>query len=98
MPVLLMKEVNELMDKTVNVKIPLPLLRQTIELLECWDVSASDTVFQHDFDNVYFALLKKRESLELRHAYAKIIYAKNEEARHAARMHYLAQKRFNDDF
>jgi hypothetical protein len=86
------------MSKTVNVKIPLPLLKQTIDLLDYWDMSDYDPAIRNDFDNVYFALVKKRESLELRDAYAKIIYAENEEARHAARMRYLTQKRFNNDF
>jgi phosphotransacetylase len=47
---------------------------------------------------VYYALLKKRQSLELRDAYAKIVFAENEDERHTARMHYLQQKRLDDDF
>jgi len=85
------------MSKPTNVKIPLPLLSQTIDLLEHWDMTGCDPTLQHDFDIVYFAFLKKRQSLELHDAYAKIIYADNEDARFHARMQYLQQKRFIDD-
>ena len=79
-----------------NVKIPLTLLSQIISLLEHWDLDCYDPSIRHDFDAVYFSLLKKRESLELRDAYAKIVYAEDEDVRHAARMQYLQQKRFFD--
>ena len=81
-----------------TVKIPLPLLSQTIALLEHLDVSAYDPAIQYDYDNVYMAFLKKRQSLELREAYSKIIFAQNEDARFEARMRYIQQKRENDDF
>lgn len=42
--------------------------------------------------------MKKRQNLELRDAYAEIVFAKDEDARHAARMHYLQQKRAIGDF
>jgi len=81
-----------------DVKIPLALLSQTIALLGHWNVRAYDPAIQYDYDNVYMALLKKQQSLELRQAYAKIIFAENEDARFQARMRYLQQKRANDDF
>ena len=81
-----------------TVKIPLPLLSQTIYLLEHIDVSKYDCAIQCDFDNVYMAFLKKRQSLELREAYDKIVYAENDDARFNARMNYLQQKRVVDDF
>ena len=79
------------MDK--NVKIPLPLLARTIDLLEQLDVSNYDYAIQYDFDCVYMAFLKKRQSLELREAYSKIIFAEDEDTRFEARMRYLQQKR-----
>ena len=79
------------MDK--NVKIPLPLLSRTINLLEHLDVSNYDYAIQYDFDSVYMAFLKKRQSLELREAYSKIVFAKDEDTRFEARMRYLQQKR-----
>jgi len=87
------------MSKPENVKIPLSLLSRTIDLLENWNLADYDPSVQCDYDGVYFALLKKRQTLELRDAYAKIVYAENEDARHNARMNYLQQKRYlNDDF
>ena len=76
-----------------NVKIPLPLLSQAIELLEHWNLDGYDSAILCDYDIVYMALLKKRQSLELRQAYSKIIFAEDEDARFEARMHYLQQKR-----
>jgi len=87
-----------MMGRPDNVKIPLSTLIQTIELLENLDVGGYDTSVQYDFDAVYFSLLKKRRDIELRDDYAKIVYAKDEQARHEARMNYLHQKRLNDDF
>jgi len=81
-----------------NVKIPIALMAQTINLLEHWDVSEYDPALQEDFDNVYFAFIKKRQSLELRDAYAKIIFAENNDDRIQARLHYLQNKRTLDDF
>jgi len=87
------------MSKPDNVKIPLPLLTQTIELLENWNLANYDPSVQYDYDRVYHALLKKRQSLDLREAYARIVLADNEDARQTARMNYLQQKRrLNDDF
>ena len=76
-----------------NVKIPLALLTQTIELLEKIDISEYGFSFQHDFDNVYFAFLKKQQAIELRDAYSQIIFAEDEDARFQARLRYLNNKR-----
>lgn len=80
---------------TKNVMIPLALLSQAIELLEYWDISEYAPAIRYDYDNVLYAFMKKKQSLELREAYAKIIYAEDEDARHDARMQYLQQKRQN---
>ena len=81
-----------------NVKIPMALMAQTINLLEHWDICDYDPSLQEDYDNVYFAFLKKRQSLELHDAYAKIIFAENDEDRLQARLCYLQQKRIVEDF
>jgi len=81
-----------------NVKIPLPLLSQAIELLEHWNLDGYDPAILCDYDNVYMALLKKRQSLDLREAYAKIIFAQDEEDRFEARTRYLKLKRDCVDF
>ena len=76
-----------------NVKIPLSLLSQTIVLLEHWDLDGYEPAILCDYDIVYMAFLKKRQSLDLRDAYSKIIFAQDEDARFEARMRYLQQKR-----
>jgi len=87
------------MSKPDNVKIPLPLLTQTIDLLENWNLANYDPSVQYDYDRVYHAFLKKRQSLDLREAYARILLADNEDSRQTARMNYLQQKRrLNEDF
>ena len=79
------------MDK--NITIPLSLLTGTIELLEYWNLDDYDRAIRMDYDNILFALTKKKQSIELREAYAKIIYAESDDARLDARMQYLEQKR-----
>jgi hypothetical protein len=81
-----------------NIKIPLSLLAQTINLLEQWDTSSYDPATQSEFNNVYYAFLKKKQSLELRNAYANIIFAGDEDSRLEARLQYLQKKRYVEDF
>ena len=82
-----------------NVKIPMELFSRIIDVLDYNDVSGYDPVFRYDCECVVDALVKKKQSLELREAYAKIVYAKDDDDRFGARMNYLQQKRnLNDDF
>jgi hypothetical protein len=76
-----------------NVMIPMELLQKIIYVLEHFDMDTYDQALKIDYDSVLFALYKKNESLSLRDSYAKIIYAKDEDSRHFARMQYLQQKR-----
>ena len=52
-------------------------------------MSDYEPAIQYDYDNVYLAFIKKRQSLELMDTYAKIISAEDENARFEARMRYL---------
>jgi len=81
-----------------NVTIPFSLFSRIIDLLEYWDVPEYTTHFRHDYDAILYALLKKKQSIELRAAYAKIIFAKDEDDRFDARINYLQQKRDNENF
>jgi len=81
------------MNDTINVKIPLYLLFQTIYLLECIDSGIYDQSVQIDYNNVLLALNKKKEAIELREFYSRIIRAENDDSRHTARMQYLERKR-----
>ena len=81
-----------------NVKIPFSLLSKIIDLLEYWDdIRAYDWPIQQDYDDVLFVLNQKKQNLALREAYARIIYAPDDECRHDARLQYLAQKRLIND-
>ena len=80
-----------------NIKIPLSLLEQAIELLEYIDVSIYDEPIPWEYEIVLSAFRKKRRQLELRRAYAEIIFAPNEDKRFDARMRYLQKKRHITD-
>jgi len=73
------------------VKIPVVFLLETINFLESIDVGAFDFTTKSDYDYILFSLRKKKEALALREAYSKIIYAKDEDSRHSARIQYLQQ-------
>jgi len=77
-----------------NVLIPLPLLERITELLGYWDTSKYDRAVRDDYEDILRELNAKMLKLELREAYSKIIRAKDEDARHSARMDYLWQKNY----
>ena len=82
-----------------NVLIPLPLMKQIIELLEYWDVSRYDPAIRDDYANVMQALNLKMQKIELRGIYSKLLSTDNEDARHNARMEYLWHKNgFSADY
>ena len=81
-----------------NIKIPQELLAQVIYLLEHIDISSYDPAIRHDYNAVYMAFLKKEQSIELRDAYSKMVFAENEEERTEARLNYLRLKRLRDEF
>jgi hypothetical protein len=75
-----------------NVIIPLTLLLRIVDLLGYWDVSKYDIVIRLEHCDIIKALNNKKRRLELRDDYAKIIHAKNVDARDDARIWYLQQK------
>ena len=76
-----------------NVTIPLPILKSLVVLLEYWDVSLLDRTVQDDYWDALWALKIKLLKLDLRDAYAMIVNARDDEARHMARIEYLRLKR-----
>jgi hypothetical protein len=83
-----------------NVKIPLTLLNQAVNVLEYVYRSNEMLALAPDFiaftESVLRDLKKKQLSVELRAAYSKIITAKTEDARHAAGIDYLRLKEERD--
>ncbi len=85
------------MVKEKKVLIPLSLLDRMIGLLEAWDVSKRELDIRCEYHNVLGELVWKKQKLELRDAYAKIVLADTQEARDEAHIRYLQQKRLMDD-
>jgi hypothetical protein len=75
-----------------NILIPLALLKRINELLDYWDISNYDRVVCDDYYAIKQEQDRKMQKIELRDAYSKILRAKDEDARHSARMEYLWQK------
>ena len=73
-----------------NVMIPRSTLERVIELFEWLDLSNNPNC--HDCYQILWELKVKMQKLELRGAYSKIVAAKNEDARHDARIEYLRQR------
>jgi hypothetical protein len=74
-----------------NVMIPLYLLERTIALLD--DLALSEThELRYDYCEILWALRVKKQKIELRDAYAKIISADDLEARDLARIEYLRER------
>jgi len=79
-----------------NVLIPLSLLDRLIDLLEYWNIREYDPSIRDDYYDILATLQVKKQKLELRDAYAKIIQADNPDDQHEARMRYLQLKRWID--
>ena len=79
------------MDK--NVMIPISLLEKIVEFLDSLELPEYHEL-RCDYCDILWALRVKKQKLELRDAYAKIISADNQDARDEARIHYLQEKRW----
>ena len=75
-----------------GVLIPVPLVKQIIELLGYWDLANYDRAICDEHSYIMQELDLKLQKLELRDAYSKIITASSDDSRHDARMDYLWQK------
>ena len=80
-----------------NVLIPLSLLERIVDLLVSLDLPEYHE-FRREYGDILWALRIKKQKLELRDAYAKIIAAADKTERDEARIEYLRQKRcLHDD-
>ena len=75
-----------------KILIPLDLVMKILELLNYWDTSSYDFTIQCEHENVVNAIMKKLQSMDLRQAYSKLIYAKDEDERFNSRIEYLKQR------
>jgi hypothetical protein len=86
------------MAKDKNVIIPYSLLVRTIVLLEYINISMYDFVIKQDYEDILNAFNEKKRRVALRDTYYEIVFAKDEDSRHEARMRYLWQKRYNSEY
>ena len=76
--------------------IPLSLLDQMIQLLGHWEVSGCDYFVRCAYHDVLSELSWKKQKIDLRDAYAKIIQADSQDDRDVARFEYLRKKRLSE--
>ena len=79
--------------KQKNIQIPLTLFKEIIEFVEYMDDTKLDILLADMCDSILAQLRAKQDSMALREIYADIVYAKDEDKQHVARMHYLQMKR-----
>ena len=79
--------------KDKNITIPFSLFTRIIEFLEFMDVPEYTAHHWIEYSGILCALLEKKQRIELRDTYAKIICAENDDDRHDERIRYLQQKR-----
>jgi hypothetical protein len=75
-----------------NVTVSLQLLKNIVVLLEYWDISLLDYSLRDDYWDALWAIKTKLLKNDLREAYARIVQAPDENARHNARIEYLRLK------
>ena len=81
-----------------NVMIPLSLLESIIEFLDVLDLPEYHEL-RYEYSEILWALRTKKQKIELRDSYAKIIAAGNQDERDEARFKYLRRKTYvGDDF
>jgi hypothetical protein len=82
-----------------NVKIPMSVLNEVVDILQTLYTHSEEFNLAPDFTSniasIFTVLFRKRQALELRVAYSKILAAKTETARNNARIDYL---RLNHEF
>ena len=82
--------------KTKKVQIPLEIFHKIIDFLECCDISDCEPGFKKLYRDIFSCLIEKRDSMELRESYAKVIFAKNDGQKKEALTAYLEQKELNN--
>jgi hypothetical protein len=83
-------------EKPKNVQIPLTIFKDIIAFMECCDISGCEPAFQQLYRRIFSALIAKQDSLELRDAYAKVVFASDEKQKKEALKEYLEQKALNE--
>jgi len=82
-------------EKPKNVQIPLELFKNIIEFVDCCDTAGCDPELQKLYNDVISGLTAKQKSIELRDAYAKVVFADGDNQREQAKIAYIEQKKQN---
>lgn len=81
--------------KPKQVQIPVEIFHKIIAFLECCDISGCEPDFQKLYRDIFSRLIDKRDSMELRESYAKVVFAGDEGQKKEALVAYLEQKELN---
>jgi hypothetical protein len=79
-------------EKAKNIQIPLETFKNMIRFMECCDIRDCTPELQQLYRSIFSVLIAKQESMDLRDAYAKVVFAEDESQRKDARAAYLEQK------
>jgi len=79
------------MDK--NIKIPLSMFNQIAYILQHIDTSDCSKDIQNKLEHILQFLYSKKAAMELRNAYAGIVFVDDDETRAAAKANYIKQKK-----
>jgi len=81
--------------KPKQVQIPAETFHKIIAFMECCDISDCDPDFKKLYRDIFSCLIEKRDSMELRESYAKVVFAGDEDQKKEALTAYLEQKELN---
>ena len=78
--------------KSKKVQIPLEIFHKIIAFMECCDITDCEPGFKKLYRDIFSCLIEKRDSMELRESYAKVVFAKDGGQKKEALTAYLEQK------
>ena len=83
------------LTKPKQVQIPVEIFHKIIAFMECCDIADCEPDFKKLYREIFSCLIEKRDSMELRESYAKVVFAGNEGQKKEALAAYLEQKELN---
>ena len=81
--------------KPKQVQMPVEVFHKIIFFMECCDTSGCEPDFKKLYKEILSCLVDKRDSMELRESYSKVVFAGDEEQKKEALAAYLEQKEMN---
>ena len=81
--------------KAKKVQIPIETFHKMIAFMECCDTTDCEPDFKKLYRDIFSCLIEKRDSMELRESYAKVVFAKDDGQKKEALKAYLEHKEMN---